>query len=126
MGLAPYGEPQIPSNAFFEITNNRFDFKDSVPRQFKHSEPLAPAWKRNRKSSPHPSRRRSRTPCYNSRDGCRVCVPATICVTPAAWLSTAWLTSESSASAVSKTFTSCRRRMIAGRPSALPTMDCGA
>jgi carbamoyltransferase len=38
MGLAPYGEPQIPSNAFFEITNNRFDFKDSVPRQFKHSE----------------------------------------------------------------------------------------
>ncbi len=34
MGLAPYGEPQIPSSHFFEITNNGFQFKNLVPRQF--------------------------------------------------------------------------------------------
>lgn len=35
MGLAPYGEPQIPSDSFFEIANNCFQFKDTVPRQFR-------------------------------------------------------------------------------------------
>lgn len=38
MGLAPYGEPQIPTSSFFEIANNGFQFKDSVPRQFRSSE----------------------------------------------------------------------------------------
>lgn len=37
MGLAPYGEPQIPSDRFFEIDDNRFHFKDSVCGQFKNN-----------------------------------------------------------------------------------------
>lgn len=38
MGLAPYGEPQIPTSDFFEVSNGRFCFKDKVPRQFTHDE----------------------------------------------------------------------------------------
>ena len=38
MGLAPYGEPQIPTSDFFEISNGRFCFKDTVPLQFRHEE----------------------------------------------------------------------------------------
>ena len=38
MGLAPYGEPQIPASDFFEITDGQFHFKDTVPRQFQHNE----------------------------------------------------------------------------------------
>lgn len=38
MGLAPYGEPQLPASDFFEIDHGRFCFKDTVPRQFRHHE----------------------------------------------------------------------------------------
>jgi carbamoyltransferase len=38
MGLAPYGEPQIPAEDFFEIDRGRFCFKDKVGRQFRHDE----------------------------------------------------------------------------------------
>lgn len=38
MGLAPYGEPQIPASDFFEISEGRFFFKDTVPLQFRHDE----------------------------------------------------------------------------------------
>ena len=38
MGLAPYGEPQIPASDFFEIEKGRFHFKDTVPLQFRHDE----------------------------------------------------------------------------------------
>ena len=38
MGLAPYGEPQIPSSSFFEIEHNRFHFKESVSDQFSGDE----------------------------------------------------------------------------------------
>jgi carbamoyltransferase len=37
MGLAPYGEPQIPASSFFEIDDNRFHFKNSLSRQFKQN-----------------------------------------------------------------------------------------
>lgn len=37
MGLAPYGEPQIPARDFFEIDENRFHFKDSLSAQFKQN-----------------------------------------------------------------------------------------
>jgi carbamoyltransferase len=38
MGLAPYGEKQFPTSAFFDIDNGRFCFKDAVPLQFRHSD----------------------------------------------------------------------------------------
>jgi carbamoyltransferase len=38
MGLAPYGEPQIPVDEFFEIANGRICFKNNVPRRFNHDE----------------------------------------------------------------------------------------
>jgi carbamoyltransferase len=38
MGLAPYGEPHIPCSDFFEISNGRFCFKDTVPLHFRHDE----------------------------------------------------------------------------------------
>ena len=38
MGLAPYGEPVFPTNEFFDITNGRFHFKDTVPLRFRHAE----------------------------------------------------------------------------------------
>lgn len=38
MGLAPYGEPQIPASRFFDISNNCFHFKASVPDQFRDGE----------------------------------------------------------------------------------------
>lgn len=37
MGLAPYGEPQIPTSSFFELDENRFHFKDSLSDQFKQN-----------------------------------------------------------------------------------------
>lgn len=38
MGLAPYGKPIFPTSEFFDITNGRFHFKDTVPRRFRHAE----------------------------------------------------------------------------------------
>jgi carbamoyltransferase len=38
MGLASYGQPEIPSNDFFEICDGRFHFKEIVPQQFRHNE----------------------------------------------------------------------------------------
>ena len=38
MGLAPYGRPEFPSSAFFEIANEKFCFKDNVPLKFRHDE----------------------------------------------------------------------------------------
>ena len=35
MGLAPYGEPQIPVDDFFEVAKGRLCFKDNVPRRFR-------------------------------------------------------------------------------------------
>ncbi|HEU5130774.1 MAG TPA: carbamoyltransferase N-terminal domain-containing protein, partial [Pyrinomonadaceae bacterium] len=38
MGLAPYAQAVFPTGDFFEITNNRFHFKDTVPLRFRLSE----------------------------------------------------------------------------------------
>jgi carbamoyltransferase len=38
MGLAPYGKPLFPTSEFFDITNGRFHFKNTVPRRFRHTE----------------------------------------------------------------------------------------
>jgi carbamoyltransferase len=38
MGLAPYGEPDIPTREFFEIVDGRFEFKDAVPARFAHAD----------------------------------------------------------------------------------------
>lgn len=38
MGLAPYGEPEIPAEDFFEIIDGRFVFSDKVPERFRHNE----------------------------------------------------------------------------------------
>ena len=38
MGLAPYGDKQFPTSAFFDIDNGRLCFKDAVPLQFRHSD----------------------------------------------------------------------------------------
>jgi len=38
MGLAPYGKPVFPTSEFFDITNGRFHFKDTVPLRFRHAE----------------------------------------------------------------------------------------
>jgi carbamoyltransferase len=38
MGLAPYGEPTIPTEDFFEIVDGCFRFKDTVPERFDHHE----------------------------------------------------------------------------------------
>jgi carbamoyltransferase len=38
MGLAPYGKPLFPTSEFFDITNGRFHFKDTVPLRFRHAE----------------------------------------------------------------------------------------
>jgi len=38
MGLAPYGEPQIPVSDFFEIDHSHFHFKDTAPGMFRHDE----------------------------------------------------------------------------------------
>jgi carbamoyltransferase len=38
MGLAPYGEPQIPASDFFDICDESFCFKDTVPLRFPHDE----------------------------------------------------------------------------------------
>jgi carbamoyltransferase len=38
MGLASYGEPQIPVSSFFDICNDGFHFKDLVPSRFRHDQ----------------------------------------------------------------------------------------
>lgn len=38
MGLAPYGRPLLPTEAFFDISNEGFKFLDSVPAMFGHDE----------------------------------------------------------------------------------------
>jgi len=38
MGLAPYGKPLFPTSDFFDITNGRFHYKDTVPLRFRHAE----------------------------------------------------------------------------------------
>ena len=38
MGLAPYGKPEFAGSDFFDVTNGRFHFKDTVPRQFRYHE----------------------------------------------------------------------------------------
>lgn len=38
MGLAPYGEPQIPFESFIEICANGFHYKENVPSQFRHNQ----------------------------------------------------------------------------------------
>ena len=38
MGLAPYGKPEFPTSEFFDITNGRFHFKDTVSQRFRHAE----------------------------------------------------------------------------------------
>jgi carbamoyltransferase len=38
MGLAPYRQPAFPTSDFFDITNGRFHFKDTVPRRFRYNE----------------------------------------------------------------------------------------
>ncbi len=38
MGLAPYGKPLFPTSEFFDITNGRFHFKDTVPQRFRYNE----------------------------------------------------------------------------------------
>jgi carbamoyltransferase len=34
MGLAPYGTPEIPSSAFFDLARGSFNFLDNVPKMF--------------------------------------------------------------------------------------------
>ncbi|HEX5833065.1 MAG TPA: carbamoyltransferase C-terminal domain-containing protein [Pyrinomonadaceae bacterium] len=36
MGLAAYGQPEFPSDDFFEIDRGRFCFKETVPLRFRH------------------------------------------------------------------------------------------
>jgi carbamoyltransferase len=38
MGLAPYGKPVFPTSEFFDITNKRFLFKDTIPLRFRCKE----------------------------------------------------------------------------------------
>jgi carbamoyltransferase len=38
MGLAPYGQPEIPTGEFFNISDGRFTFLDSVPKMFEHND----------------------------------------------------------------------------------------
>lgn len=38
MGLAPYGQPEIPTSEFFKISDGRFDFLDNVPKMFEHND----------------------------------------------------------------------------------------
>lgn len=38
MGLAPYGKPLFPTSEFFDITNGRFHFKETVPQRFRYNE----------------------------------------------------------------------------------------
>ena len=38
MGLAPYGESNIPASDFFDISNGRFHFKNNVPQKFPGNE----------------------------------------------------------------------------------------
>ena len=38
MGLAPYGEPEIPTSEFFVIEDGSLVFRDSVPKRFRHHE----------------------------------------------------------------------------------------
>jgi carbamoyltransferase len=38
MGLAPYGEPEIPTSEFFVIEDGSLVFRDSVPKRFPHHE----------------------------------------------------------------------------------------
>jgi carbamoyltransferase len=38
MGLAPYGEPDIPAGDFFSIEEGRFIFHDKVPKRFMHTD----------------------------------------------------------------------------------------
>ena len=38
MGLAPYGEPQIPVGSFIEVCTDGFHYKDLVPSQFRHDQ----------------------------------------------------------------------------------------
>ncbi len=38
MGLAPYGEPNIPASDFFDISNGQFHFKNNVPQNFPDDE----------------------------------------------------------------------------------------
>jgi carbamoyltransferase len=39
MGLAPYGTPEIPTSAFFDITEGGFHFKDTASAKFAYDEP---------------------------------------------------------------------------------------
>jgi carbamoyltransferase len=38
MGLAPYGQPEIPIHEFFDILDGRFTFPDNVPKMFEHND----------------------------------------------------------------------------------------
>ena len=38
MGLAPYGNPEIPASEFFKIDDGRLIFSDRVPSRFKHAD----------------------------------------------------------------------------------------
>ncbi|HKG59092.1 MAG TPA: carbamoyltransferase C-terminal domain-containing protein [Pyrinomonadaceae bacterium] len=38
MGLAPYGKPSFTTSEFFDITNGRFHFQDTVPQRFRYAE----------------------------------------------------------------------------------------
>ena len=38
MGLAPYGDPEIPVEDFFEIRNGKINFRDRLPERFKHND----------------------------------------------------------------------------------------
>lgn len=38
MGLAPYGEPRIPHEEFFELAEGRLIFKDGVPARYAHND----------------------------------------------------------------------------------------
>jgi carbamoyltransferase len=38
MGLAPYGEADIPTHEFFDIVDGRFEYKDAVPARFDHAD----------------------------------------------------------------------------------------
>jgi carbamoyltransferase len=38
MGLAPYGSPDIPAEAFFDLSGDAIKFLDDVPRLFRHDE----------------------------------------------------------------------------------------
>jgi carbamoyltransferase len=38
MGLAPYGQPQLPVASFFDVCDDGFHYKDIVPFQFRHDQ----------------------------------------------------------------------------------------